>query len=93
MRGCWAVGILVLLPALCSAQLRVVSWNTLDGPNATSEPHFRTVFESIAGDSINGIARRPDIISLQEQTSSSTQYLAGMLNSLYGVSSYVAVQP
>ena len=42
---------------------------------------------------MNGIAKRPDVVTLLEQTSTSTADLAVMLNSLYSVSSYVAVQP
>src|SRR5688572_29354737 len=80
-------------PAVASAQLRVVAYNSLDGPASTADPNFRLVFQAIAGNSVNGIARRPDVVSLQEQTSSSTANLAGLLNAAFGVTSYVAVQP
>jgi endonuclease/exonuclease/phosphatase family metal-dependent hydrolase len=76
-----------------AAQLRVVSYNTLDGPNSTGDLNFRTVFQAIASSPANGIAKRPDVVALQEQDADSTVNLAALLNSLYVTSSYVAVQP
>jgi hypothetical protein len=89
------VGTLLVLglAAPAAGQLRIISWNTLDGPSSSSDPSVRTVFEAIAGSDANGIARAPDIVAVQEQSSTSTQTLAALLNSLYGVSTYAAAQP
>jgi hypothetical protein len=79
--------------ATAAAQIRVVTYNTLDGPDSAGELDFRTVFQAIATSPANGIAKRPDVIALQEQDADSTSNLAAMLNNLYGTSSYVALQP
>jgi endonuclease/exonuclease/phosphatase family metal-dependent hydrolase len=87
---------LLALPAVAgvaAAQVRVATWNTLDGPASSSDADFRTVFGAVRTSSVNGVARRPDVVALQEQSSTSTAHLAALLNSLYGASTYVAVQP
>jgi endonuclease/exonuclease/phosphatase family metal-dependent hydrolase len=88
-----ASAIFAAAAATAAAQVRVVSYNTLDGPNSSGDLDFRTVFGAIATSPANGIAKRPDVIALQEQAADSTSNLAAMLNSLFGTSSFVAVQP
>ena len=93
MRRSLAAAALLSAPAITAAQVRIVNWNTLDGPNSTGDLNFRTVFQAIGTTAANGVARRPDVIALQEQDADSTSNLAALLNSLYGTSTYVAVQP
>lgn len=80
-----------------SAQLRVVSYNMLDKPaslaDSTVVNNVSTVYSAIAARNVNGIAKRPDIIFLSEQTAASPANLATILNNTFGVSSYVSVTP
>lgn len=75
-------------------QLRIVTYNTLDKPNsATDDAFFNTIFEAIGNTSTNGIAKRVDIVAVQEQrtfggATNTTSHMADLLNSLYGVSTY-----
>jgi endonuclease/exonuclease/phosphatase family metal-dependent hydrolase len=85
--------LLGLLPAVADAQLRVVTWNTLDRPTSSNDADFSTIFSAIATESINGIARPIDVIALQEQTANSPTNIAAILNGVHGVSSYVASTP
>ncbi|MBN1347382.1 MAG: choice-of-anchor D domain-containing protein [Phycisphaerae bacterium] len=56
----------VLTPA-SFAQIRVVSWNALeDGCSGTLNPGTATVLQAIGAESVNGIARAPDVLILQE---------------------------
>ncbi|MEO1497962.1 MAG: hypothetical protein AAFV43_12515 [Planctomycetota bacterium] len=91
---------------VANAQLRVVTYNTLGKPagptgsvNQTDLSEVRTIFSAIAATDRNGIAKRPDIIALQEQTTfaligddflldSTALRIAEELNDLYGVTSY-----
>lgn len=76
--------------------MRIVTYNTLNGPTPTNAPIFRAVFEAIGSSEVNGIAKRPDIVSLQEQSfvsTNTTANLALLLNDVYPGSNYVAVQP
>lgn len=80
-----------------SGQIRVVNYNTLDGPTPgvhDNSANLQTIFGAIATQSAVGIARRPDLIILQEQTNTSASALASLLNTTYGLTgAYVAVQP
>ena len=68
------------------AQLRIVSFNTLGNPRTgTAE-----VYTALGVESVNGIARAPDIITLQEQSSGVTANHLALLNSLYGANTYAA---
>jgi hypothetical protein len=84
----------MLAPVVASGQLRVVTYNTLDKPfDSTDLALARTIFGAIATTSRNGIAKRPDVIGLQEQTTlgpgiSTASQLADELNDLFGVASY-----
>ena len=93
MKAVIASAALVTAATTAAAQVRVVSYNTLDGPNSTGDLNFRSVFQAIATSPANGIAKRPDVIALQEQDADSTSNLAALLDSLYGTSNYIAVQP
>lgn len=93
-RPCLAALVLAAAPAW--GQIRVVSYNTLDGPTPgvhENSANMQTIFSAIANQSVNGIARRPGVIVLQEQTASSHTNLAALLNTLYGTSTYAAVMP
>jgi endonuclease/exonuclease/phosphatase family protein len=79
------------LASAALGQIRVATWNTLDGPSWSRDPDFQTVLSAIGEESVRGIAKRLDVIALQEQTNVSPGALAAMLNSLYGVSSYVGL--
>jgi hypothetical protein len=72
-------------------QLRIASYNTLDKPfSTTSDAQFQTIFDAIANKSVNGVAKRVDIVSLQEQTVDTATRIASLLNSLHSVGSYEA---
>lgn len=93
-RSCFAFIALVAAPAL--GQLRVVTYNTLDGPTPgvhDNAANMQTVFSAIAAQSVNGIAVRPGVIVLQEQTATSHTNLAALLNTLFGTNTYAAVMP
>ncbi len=81
------------------AQLRVVSYNTLDKPlTAADDALFNTIMSAIETTARNGVAKRVDIFSLQEQSRQldagqivdTTENIAALMNSLYGTSSYQA---
>ncbi|QDT70172.1 Endonuclease/Exonuclease/phosphatase family protein [Planctomycetes bacterium MalM25] len=86
--------LLLACAAPAAAQLRVVSYNTLDKPFSAGDlDDVRTIFGAIAATDRNGVAKRPDIIGLQEQrrfglTETTASRIAGELNDLFGVSSY-----
>jgi hypothetical protein len=67
-------------------QLRVVTYNTAEA----ARPTLGTVLQAIGNDSVNGIARPIDVLSLQEQTtpSSTTQQILNVLNGIYGAGTY-----
>lgn len=87
------------LPSLALGQLRIVSYNTLDKPTTSfDDVQFNSIFSAIAGTARNGIAKRVDIVALQEQTRrliggqivDTSQNIAARLNALHGVSTYEA---
>ncbi len=77
-----------------SAQLRIVSWNTAgyDAARAdtTRDNAIETVLAAIGNEDVNGIAKAPDIITLQEQDSptTSTQDIVDILNGIHGPGFY-----
>lgn len=85
---------LLFAPSVSLGQIRVVTYNTLDKPvDETASAQVRTIFEAIASTSRNGIAKRPDVIALQEQRTvgpgdSTASRIAAELNDLFGVTSY-----
>ena len=82
-------------PGIGLAQLRLVSQNTLSKPdNTNDEALAETIYDAIAGRAANGIAKRPDLIGLQEQVSGSpgtAQRFAATLNSLYATNAYQSI--
>jgi endonuclease/exonuclease/phosphatase family metal-dependent hydrolase len=69
---CTCVILMLLLQTDAYSQLRIVSQNTLGKPvNTTDENLVRTIYDAIATRPASGIAKRPDLIALQEQTSGS----------------------
>jgi hypothetical protein len=72
--------------SLATAQLRIVSYNTAEGSDAS----LLTVFRAIGEDTRNGIAKPIDILALQEQTTpaTTTQAIVDLLNSHYGAGTY-----
>ncbi len=83
----WAIASVLAQPA--PAQLRVVCWNThTDGGYLNAGTS--TVLEAIGNESVNGIAKAPDILVLQEQSygySSANAFVAAM-DALYGPGTY-----
>ena len=85
-------GALVLSGTPASAQLRVVNYNALDAPTSTYQDGLlETIVGGIGTNSVNGIAKRLDIFTVQEQTTTTLPRIADVLNSYYGVSSYVSL--
>ncbi|MCC6680954.1 MAG: endonuclease/exonuclease/phosphatase family protein [Phycisphaeraceae bacterium] len=78
-----------------AAQLRVVSYNTKGEPSTTSElnNYWQPILQQIGSESVNGIAKRIDVLALQEvdQSDPQAQDLANKLNQIYGISSYQTV--
>ena len=49
------------------AVMRIVDWNTLNGPNdAAGEANFQTVLQAIGNETVQGNTQRIDILALQE---------------------------
>ena len=75
-----------------SAQLRVVAHNTLVKPTTAAEQSLaRTIYGAIGGRAANGIAKRPDLVALQEQQTglfATTDQMVLALEAEFGVSSY-----
>jgi len=89
------VGMLGPFVDLAQAQIRVVAYNTLGKPsNSQDRSEFETIMEAIGNQETNGIAKRADILGLQEGelTLSNNTFadIAASMNSLYSVSSYQA---
>ncbi len=89
------VAVVALFPSIVQAQIRVATYNTLDGPvDASEDALFSTIFEAIGIKEVNGIAKRVDVISVQEQTTTAmyttASRMADALNALYGVDSYTS---
>ncbi|MCC9600665.1 lamin tail domain-containing protein [Stieleria sp. JC731] len=52
---------------ICLSAVRIVSWNTANAPNnSTEDTYFSTVFEAIGNENVVGNAIAPSIIALQE---------------------------
>ncbi|MBC8105022.1 MAG: PEP-CTERM sorting domain-containing protein [Anaerolineae bacterium] len=84
------------LLTVCSgtfAQIRIASYNTATAfeTNGTPLPGLQNVLAGIGTASLGGVAKRIDILSLQEQnnsTGTSTQQILNMMNTLYGAGTY-----
>ena len=74
--------------------MRVVDWNTLNGPNnATDVANFQTVLAAIGNETVQGNTQRIDILALQETDpaspgNDSIGQIASILNALYPAASY-----
>ena len=76
----------VLANSIChpaNAQLRIVTHNMLAKPTSAAEQTLaRTIYGAIEGRAANGIAKRPDLIALQEQqtflTNTTDQLIAAL---------------
>lgn len=84
--GLWLFLALGLLAFSAQAQIRIVNFNTLGNPRTGSQ----TVLTALGDESVNGIAKTPDIFSLQEQSSSTTANYVSMLNGIYGAGTYAS---
>ena len=78
------------------AVMRVVDWNTFNGPNdAADDADFRTVFEAIGNETVQGNTQRIDILAVQETdppgAGDSIGRIQNVLNSLYATTSYSLV--
>ncbi|WP_425396852.1 dockerin type I domain-containing protein [Aeoliella sp.] len=83
--ACWGSA------SVADAQLRIVSYNTLQGPNTG----FDAVMEAIGEESYSGFSKPVDVLLLQEQNdisspSGSTQQIVDILNGIYNTNTYVA---
>lgn len=78
---------LVVASGYCRAQLRIVSWNTAGGPREG----IGDILAAIGNESVNGVSRPIDVLSLQEQSSfiTTTQAIVDELNAIYGAGTYV----
>lgn len=78
------------LSTAANAQLRIVTYNTLEGPN----PGLDTVLEAVGEQSVEGIQRPIDVLLLQEQTSvtGTTQSIVNLLNGIYEPGMYARSQ-
>lgn len=75
------------------AVMRIVDWNTFNRPNnATDDANFRTIFEAIGNETVQGNTHRIDILALQETdppgAGDSIVRVQNVLNTLYATSSY-----
>jgi endonuclease/exonuclease/phosphatase family metal-dependent hydrolase len=82
------------------AVMRIVDWNTMNGPNdATADANYQTIFQAIGNESVQGHTEKIDILALQETDGpgpggNSIGRIQTVLNNLYGTSSYnVSVSP
>ena len=68
------------------AQLRIVDYNT----GGAARPGLGTLLEAIGVESLNGVSKPLDVLTLQEQSSgaTTTQAIVNLLNSIYGSGVY-----
>jgi endonuclease/exonuclease/phosphatase family metal-dependent hydrolase len=76
------------------AVMRIVDWNTLNGPNdAAGDANFQTVFQAIGNETVQGNTQRVDILALQETDPAgvggdSIDRIDSILDSLYPSANY-----
>ncbi len=77
---------------MASAQLRIVNWNTTGEARSGGPQNVGTidVLEAIGLETVNGVSRPLDVLSLQEQSGGDTASIVSALNSLYGSGTYAA---
>ncbi len=72
--------LVVILSSQANAQLRIVNYNVFNNPDDANEQSLMTaVFQGIANQSVNGIAKPIDIITLHEVDTLGTQLIPGLL--------------
>ena len=72
--------------------IRIAAYNTYNNPDdAIEDAWFNTIFSAIGSESVNGVAKRLDILAVSETDTGSSARLADILNNLYGVSTYNVV--
>jgi hypothetical protein len=74
------------------AAVRVVAYNCANRlNNVTEEGQFRTVFQAIGNQSVNGISKRLDLLVVSEMDPGSVTRLTTALNNLYNVNTFTDV--
>ena len=74
------------------AAVRVVAYNCVNRPNnVTEEDQFRTVFQAIGNQSVNGISKRLDLLVVSEMDPGSVTRLTTVLNNLDNVNTFTDV--
>lgn len=79
------------------AVMRIVDWNTLNGPNdAAGDANFQTIFQAIGNETVAGNTQRIDILALQETDppgpgGGSIDRVQSILNGLYPTANYELV--
>src|SRR6476620_8971164 len=78
------------------AVMRIVDWNTLNGPNdAACDANFRTDLQAIGNETVQGNTQRVDILALEETdppgNGDSITRVQDVLNTLYSTTSYTLV--
>ena len=79
--------------AVTRTNLRIANYNIASsGGNGAPRTGLGTILEAIGSEIVSGIARRIDVLALQEVLSqvATTQLVAGLLNSAYGTTTYVS---
>src|SRR5262249_37475355 len=76
------------------AVMRIVDWNTMNGPNdAAGDANYSTILQAIGNETVQGNTQRVDILALQETDppgpgGDSIGRINDVLNSLYSSASY-----
>lgn len=79
------------------AVMRIVDWNTLNGPgDAVDDANFQTIFQAIGNETVAGNTQRIDILALQETDppgpgGGSIDRVQSILNGLYPTANYELV--
>ncbi|WP_158265400.1 lamin tail domain-containing protein [Blastopirellula marina] len=82
---------------LCLSAIRIVNWNTENGPNDSADDAlFRTVLEAIGQENVAGNIERPSILALQETDNAqggtnSVARVENILDNLYPSTDYAQV--
>ena len=91
-KSIWVVFVCLVFISNAPGAIRVVAWNCANHPNNTTQDgYFRTILEAIGDESVNGIAKRLDILVMSEMDDSSALRLVNILNTLYSVNTYTPV--
>ena len=72
-----------------NAAIRVVGYNMYNNPdNAAEDAWIETIFSAIGAETVDGLAKRPDVVAVSETDTGSSARLVSVLNNVYGVSTY-----